>query len=156
MPDHVELYCLVDESGSMQLIIDDVLNHFNTFMKETVSSGDKILATLIFFNEKNRIIKDDVDCNTICDSIKSLSPSGLYSAVYDSIGQAIDMINKKIMIAPTKPKKIIICTVSDFNDYHSTLFSLDKINRMINQKKALDKWEFVFINCHSIRTELAK
>lgn len=92
---NVDIVIVLDESGSMGVIKDDVIGSFNQFLKTQKADGDDAFITLVKFNDSvNRVIERDVLSKAEEINNTSYSPCGM-TALYDAIANAVSFVASK-------------------------------------------------------------
>ena len=94
MKDLTELVIIIDRSGSMHDLKQDVIGGYNSLIEEQKKIG-KTLVTTVFFNHEIKFIHERVDIKDIkpIDG-RSYQPCGC-TALLDAIGDAIGYIKAK-------------------------------------------------------------
>lgn len=144
MKDYTELVIIIDKSGSMSPLRDDVIGGYNTLIEEQKKEGN-VQVTTVFFNHEIDFIHESADI----DSIKSIdgrsyAPSGC-TALLDAIGDSIAFIKNKHAKLKIEelPKNVIFSIMTDGLENSSREYSYSQIKKMINlQEKS--GWVFLF------------
>lgn len=144
MKDVTELVIIIDRSGSMHPLTDDVIGGFNSLIEEQKKEGETIVTT-IFFNDSIKFVHERTDIKEIKPLDKrSYSASGC-TALLDAIGDGIAFI--KSNHASTKeenlPKHTIFSIMTDGLENASREYSYKKIKDMIELQKKCG-WDFIF------------
>jgi len=131
-----EIICIVDRSGSMNLIRDEAQGGLNGFIEDQKKVGKANLTIVQFDNE----------INCVCDKVNLteaeeyvLKPRGM-TALLDAIGYVISDKEKYT----SKDGKTIVVVVTDGDENCSKEWNKDKIFKLINERKD-DGWEFMFL-----------
>jgi len=141
-----KIVLILDESGSMESIRNDMLKSINDLIKEQKQVKERPSTfTLVKFSDKvNRYIS-----NKPLDNIKLLSsedytPNGS-TALYDAIGDTINWFRNE--------KDVLMVIVTDGQENSSTKYNKQQINSMIEQKKETNKWSYVYLS-NDLNTQL--
>ncbi len=128
---------LLDQTGSMEGIVEDVIGGFNTFLKEQQAIEGELLFSMTLFNSKNinkRYINADIQDVKPLDK-NTYRPNHL-TPLLDAIGQTILEIGRK--------KNVLFVIWTDGLENASKEFTSEKIKHMIGKKEA-DGWKFLFL-----------
>lgn len=144
MRDVTELVIIIDKSGSMQPLTEDVIGGFNSLIEEQKKEGETLVTT-IFFNNSIKFIHERTDINEIKPLDKRTYCASGCTALLDAIGDGIAFIKAKH--ASTKeedlPKHTIFSIMTDGLENASREYSYKKIKDMIELQKKCG-WDFIF------------
>lgn len=144
MRDITELVIIIDKSGSMQPLTEDVIGGFNSLINEQKKEGETIVTT-IFFNDSIKFIHERTDIKEIKPLDKRTYCASGCTALLDAIGDGIAFIKAKN--ASTKeenlPKHTIFSIMTDGLENASREYSYKKIKDMIEFQKKCG-WDFIF------------
>ena len=144
MKDLTELVIIIDKSGSMHGLEDDVVGGFNSLIEEQRKEGDTVVTT-IFFNDSIKIIHENEDIKNIKPiDRRSYQPNGC-TALLDTIGDAISLIKARHSKLDEKdlPSHTIFSIMTDGLENASREYSYSKIKSMIEFQKKCG-WDFIF------------
>ena len=139
-----ELVIIIDKSGSMHGLENDVIGGFNSLIEEQSKEGE-VKVTAIFFNDKVNFIHEGIDIKEIKPlTKKQYQPSGC-TALLDAIGDAISLIKAKHskLEASELPTHTIFSIMTDGMENASREYSYKRIKNMITLQKKCG-WEFIF------------
>jgi hypothetical protein len=151
---YTHITVVLDSSGSMDLIKNDTLGGFNSFLngqKETAKDWDTFSfvkfssGTIPYsFAYKNAKIKD-VPVLTG----NSWRPSG-GTALLDTLGDTIKDLGAffNSLKEEDKPSKVIFVIITDGEENSSTRFNKSQIKALITEHNSIWKWEFVFLGAN--------
>jgi len=141
----VELVIIIDKSGSMGGLEQDVIGGYNTLIKEQCKHDGEVVVSTILFNDKAVYLNERVNVKEVKDMVdKDYFPSGC-TALLDAVGNAITKTKSAQMLLneDERPEKIIFSIMTDGYENSSHEYRYCQIKNMIeNQKK--DGWEFMF------------
>lgn len=140
---------ILDRTGSMQDIREDVVGGFNAFLAQQQAAPEQATFTLVQFDSQ-----DPYEVLHAAADIASVSPLTLEQYVprantplYDAMGRGI--LDLEAFIAARsdaeRPDKVIFVVVTDGQENASRDFTHKRVNRLVEAKKALG-WEFVFLS----------
>jgi hypothetical protein len=144
------IYVLLDRSGSMEAIRDDVIGGFNSFLTEQQADGDDARVTLVQFDSQHpsEVL---VDARRI-KAVRPLShatfiPRGS-TPLLDATGLLIARSDERIAernVASKAPEAIIFVTITDGHENASREFTREDIRKLVATREQ-QGWTFVFLS----------
>lgn len=138
-----EIVFILDRSGSMQGLENDVIGGFNSLIEKQRKEKGKAYITTVLFDYQIEILHKNVDI----ENIKQLTNKEYYvrgtTALLDAIGYSIKKMKNK-----QKEKKadhVVFVINTDGYENASQHYSYQKVNKMINKAKNKHNWEFIFL-----------
>jgi uncharacterized protein YegL len=129
------IICILDRSGSMSTVAEEVRSNFNHFLKEQQELEGKAKLTLVLFDDRYKLIYDEVDLQ----KAKPLTSEQYYArgmtAMNDAIGRTLT--NK------ARKQKAIVFIHTDGHENDSKEYSNKDVKKLV--KKLEKKWEFIFV-----------
>ena len=141
----VKIWFLLDSSGSMNWISNNVIEQYNEFIHSQVNDDDTILS-LIDFNSYNsfNILHNQMPINKIptltCDEYCARG----YTPLYDAIGQLIQHIDQDALNNENKYDNLIIIFTDGLENY-SKEYNASQISDLIEQRTKDYNWTFTFM-----------
>lgn len=158
---YVLVVFVVDESGSMSICRDKVIEGFNEFLSEQRKdkNGDVDVSLYKFSTDglNNCVykMKNIKEVNDISE--KDYNPSGL-TALNDAVCTAIDETGK--ILAEKKederPSKVIFVIMTDGHENCSVEFGANDIKEKIKHQEEKYSWNFVYLGYNLSDAEDAK
>lgn len=142
-----EIVCILDRSGSMSNIVDDVIGGFNTFINEQLKIPGDENVTVILFDDRYEIFKESCDIKTVPHLDKNIFiPRGM-TALFHAIGRTINTVGERLAKTDEtkRPERVIFAILTDGAENASKEFNRTKIFEMINHQKEKYSWEFIFL-----------
>ena len=145
--EYVHLCIVLDASGSMSVIEDDIKGSFKTFMAEQKREEGKTVFDVFQFADRTRRIVKHADMaeykEELMDSYRCIGST----ALYDAICTAIDTLGKEFAAMPEeeRPAKVIFTIVTDGHENASCEFSLEDVKKRIDRQTNEYNWEFVYL-----------
>lgn len=138
-----KIVIVLDESGSMQCIRDQIIDSINDLIAEQKQIKEKPSTfTLVKFNDtvKNVIV------NKLLTDVRFLSsldyePNGP-TALYDAIGETVEWFRNE--------KDVLMVIVTDGQENASKKYNKNQINKMIDDKKNHNNWTYVYLSSDSL------
>jgi Mg-chelatase subunit ChlD len=147
---YTHLYILLDRSGSMSTIANDVIGGYNTFIREQRKEGSDVRVTLVQFDTQDRqeIIAAGVPIDELVELTQdTFIPRG-GTPLLDATGLLIARarMNEELRVQNSLPKEdIVFVTVTDGEENESSEYTLRQIKKLIEECEAKD-WTFVFLS----------
>ena len=142
--DLTELVVIIDKSGSMHPLRNDVVGGYNALIEKQKEEG-KTLVTTVFFNDSIKFVHERVDIKEVkpIDG-RSYHPSGC-TALLDAIGDSISFIKAKHsqLKEEEMPEHTIVSIMTDGLENASREYSYSRIKSMIGLQRKCG-WEFIF------------
>ena len=132
------IFCVIDRSGSMATCLNDTVGGFNLFIND--QPPEALITTFLF----NHGVHELYRCQKPPD-IKPLDsvtyrPSGSTSLL-DASGSAIEVASN------CTSENITMVILTDGEENTSVVYSKDRINELIDQKKT-EGWKFIFMGAN--------
>ncbi len=141
-----DITVVLDRSGSMECLTNEVIGAFNTFVDEQKQVEGEATFTLIQFDDHY-----EVNCEAI--NIQDVShldettyvPRGM-TALFDAVGKAILSTGKRLsaMAEPDRPEKVIFLIQTDGEENSSTEMNNAAAKAALDRARAKG-WEVVFL-----------
>lgn len=144
--DLTEIIAIIDRSGSMGLIRNDVIGGYNTFLEDQQKLAGEAVLTFAQFDDVYEIIHDGAP---IAD-VKPLDedtyvPRGS-TALLDAVGKTVTTAWERIqkIHGDDRPEKVIAVIFTDGQENSSKEWKLDQIKALVEARRK-DGWEFLFL-----------
>lgn len=152
-----ELVFILDESGSMYDLKNDVIGGFNSMIDKQKELDDECYLTVVAFNNKHRVIYDRVDLHEAkVMGEDDYCPSGS-TALMDTMADSIKHIEDihRYIRKEDVPEKTIFMITTDGYENASTRYQAKEVRKMVESKEK-DGWEFIFLAANIDAVETAK
>ena len=151
-PNITHIYFVLDRSGSMSSIADDVIGGFNSFVANQKAEGDDALMTFVQFDSQNA--QEYLYVNTPIGSVSDLSrmtyiPRG-GTPLFDAMGFTMSLAMQReveIKAAGKPAEHIIFITFTDGAENASAEFDRQRVFNLVNLKQE-EGWSFVFMGAN--------
>jgi Mg-chelatase subunit ChlD len=147
---NTHLYILLDRSGSMSSIANDVIGGYNTFLREQKNNGDDARVTLVQFDSSNpqEVVAAGIPIAEMVElTSDTFLPRGS-TPLLDATGKLIARarMNEELRQQNSlQAEEIVFVTITDGEENDSSEFTLAKIQKLI-KKCEKDGWTFVFLS----------
>jgi len=157
-PDHtpdtdvpvVHLYVLLDRSGSMASIADDVIGGFNRLLSDQQADGPDARMTLVQFDteDPHEVVADAIPVRemTPLDASTFVPRGG--TPLLDATGLLLTRATQRAqqLASDSEPaEEIVVVSVTDGHENASRELSLRAVRRMVDERTR-DGWTFVFLS----------
>jgi len=146
----IDIVCILDMSGSMSSIIENVRKGFNKFLKEQKNSGNKINFSLMFFDNDFYMPYNNVNIN----DVKKLTKNTYYArggtALYDAIGSSIENYIDDLGDTPKNERadKTLFVILTDGEENSSTVYNKDFVKNLVTDMRENIKTEFIYLGAN--------
>jgi len=148
--DYTHITVILDRTGSMESIRDDVIGGFNAFLHEQKQQAGKATLTLVQFDTQDpyevvhhwREIKEVPELNKKTYVPRASTP------LYDAIGRGINDLEASIDKLPEsdRPSQVMLVIITDGQENSSKEFTKARVTQMITEKQKEHDWQFVFLS----------
>ena len=144
-PAPVALSILLDRSGSMMTIADDIVDGFNRLLAQQRQQPGEVIVSLAQFDSEEpfELLIDRVPLREVTDMDRMwFQPRGS-TPLFDGIGRLISHIDA----SPTGQSDLfdhVVVIVTDGEENSSTEFSRSQVFDLI-EKKGEDGWVFIYL-----------
>ena len=142
-----EIVIIIDKSGSMGHLSNDVVGGINTFIQEQKKLEGDVNLSMILFDGNIEHKYDRIKLSEVNELTSSeYRPCGSTS-LYDAIGFATSHIGSKLNDAPEndRPSKVLFAIMTDGEDNTSKEYTAQKIKEIIDHQTSKYSWEFLFM-----------
>jgi hypothetical protein len=141
---------LLDRTGSMDSIRDDIIGGFNAFLEEQAKEPGAATLTLVQFDSQNpyEIIHDFKRLADVPKLTRTSYVPRASTPLLDALGRAINDLESKIAekAEEERPEKVIMAVITDGQENASREFRKDQVEKMIKERTEKDGWQFVFLS----------
>ena len=145
-----ELVFILDRSGSMAGLEADTIGGFNAMIEKQKAENGEAYVSTVLFDDVSEVIHDRVDIR----KIQPLTRAQYYvrgcTALLDAVGQAIHHIGNvhKYAREEDRPAKTLFVITTDGMENASRTYTYSKLKAMIERKKEMYGWEFLFLGAN--------
>jgi len=142
--DYTDLNIILDRSGSMASIADDMIGGIKTFLDAEKATGDKTIVSFYQFDDRydvifiDKDIKDDININLV--------PRG-NTALLDAIGRTIVSVGEKLtaMEENDRPNRVLFLIITDGRENASKEYTFERVKEQIKDQREVYSWDFLFL-----------
>ena len=144
---HTELVFIMDRSGSMSGIAQDMQGAMKEVIKKQKDRDGDVLVTYVRFDYEYEEVFHEKNIGEI-DGF-SLEPRGL-TALLDAIGTTINKVERRFnqKDEEDQPERVLFVIVTDGGENASQEFTRPQVFEMIEKVKRDHEWGFTFIGAN--------
>lgn len=131
----MDLVFILDKSGSMWNLEEDTIGGFNSYIAREKEKEEKILVTLVLFDDNYRILYTRKPIEEVEELTKEDYHTGGCTALLDAVGSTINSLDKEVS------QKVLFVITTDGLENASTKFTKPMVKELIESHD----WEFLFI-----------
>ncbi len=145
--DLTHITVILDRSGSMSSIANDVVGGFNTFLAEQQQVGGQATLTLVQFDSQDpyELVADRQPISTIAPLDRgTYVPRGM-TPLFDAVGQGITRLDTTLLALDkaARPARVVFVIITDGEENSSREFSYPMVRRLIEQHA---EWQFLYLS----------
>jgi Mg-chelatase subunit ChlD len=138
---------ILDRSGSMEGIKNDIIGGFNQYVADQKKNGGKVTMTLVQFDTENSYeivhhMLPIADITALTD--RTFVPRG-GTPLFDAIGRGINDLEKQIGAVKNRPDNVALVIITDGEENSSKEFTRAQVEKMIKEKTDAG-WQVVFLS----------
>lgn len=148
--DYCHILTIIDRSGSMGMLRQEVIGGFNNFLAEQKVVEGSATMTLVQFDDCYEVNYDFVNIQDVPDlNEKTYVPRGM-TAMLDAIGKAVTSTGVTLskMKEEDRPERIVVLIQTDGQENASCEYTQEEIKEIITEQENTYSWEFVFLGAN--------
>lgn len=149
MTERSHITVILDRTGSMDTIREDVVGGFNAFLGAQQATPHPATFTLVQFDSQDpyEVLQSAVPLAQARPLTLAQYVPRASTPLYDAMGRGILELEAQLAALPDaqRPTKVIFVVVTDGQENASQEFDRARVSALIQAKKALD-WDFVFLS----------
>lgn len=131
----VEIVCILDRSGSMKSLENEVIGSFNHFIETQKKEAGKANVTLVLFDDQYEVVYNSISIKKVPElTSKEYYVRGM-TGMYDAIGKAINNCTAK---------DAMVLIQTDGYENSSKEYTGQQIKTLIKEKEDAG-WDFIFL-----------
>ena len=145
-----DITVVLDRSGSMQVVRDDTIGGFNTFLKEQQALPGEANLTLTQFDDQYEVVYEAKPIKDAPELNAETYVPRAWTALLDAIGRTMNATGKRLADMPEdeRPGKVIFVILTDGEENSSKEFTKSQVLEMIKKQTDDYSWEFVFLGAN--------
>jgi len=153
--DRTEIAVILDRSGSMQHICDDMVGGFKTFVDGHRAEPGQCVLSLYQFDSEFDVVYEAKPLSKV--GALKLEPRG-ETALLDAVGKSITLIAERHDKLPEgeRPTAVIVLVITDGHENASTEWNLAGVHTAVTAAQEKRRWNFVFLGADAAAFEDAR
>ena len=145
-----EIIFILDRSGSMDLLTEDTIGGYNSYIENQKKEDGEALVTTVLFDERYEILHDGVNIKDIKPITNKEYFARGCTALLDAVGKTITNVGARLNNTPEeeRPEKVIIIITTDGKENASVEYTKAKIKEMIEEQTNKYSWQFIFLGAN--------
>jgi Mg-chelatase subunit ChlD len=147
MKNYTHLIIVLDASGSMSRIQDDVKGSFNEFLKKQREEPGKTVFDLFQFNDEVKRLVVSADLAQFHEDMMSKYNCTGCTALNDAVCTAIDTVGREFAEMPeeNRPEHVLCVIITDGEENASKEYTTEDVKDRIEHQKTKYNWQFEFL-----------
>lgn len=150
MKNELDITIVLDRSGSMESIRNDVIGGLNSFIDSQRTNDVPTRLTLNQFDDVFETVYEGRDVLSIPKfSRENFVPRGS-TALHDAMGKSIFQTGERLAKLPEylRPNRVMMVIVTDGQENSSQYFTRDRVREMIDHQQSKYSWVFMYIGAN--------
>jgi uncharacterized protein YegL len=151
--DLTHLYFLLDRSGSMQSIREDIVGGYEAFIAEQRQQPGECMVSLAQFDD----VYEEVFADRPIADVPALElvPRGM-TAMLDAIGRTINAVGARLAALPEdrRPGTVVLGIMTDGLENASKEFTRAQVRQMITTQSTDYDWTFLYLGANQDAVEV--
>lgn len=145
--DYTHIVLLIDRSGSMYSIKEDMEGGIASFLDEQKQQPGECTVTAASFNDKFDLLFTNKPVSEV-EPIK-INPNG-GTALLDSMVRLINTVGSDLagLDEEERPERVLFVTITDGEENSSHEFSTDDLKTIIKEQEDTYNWNFTYIGAN--------
>jgi hypothetical protein len=145
-PDYTHLALIVDRSGSMATIRQDMEGGITELLKEQAELPGKLLVDVTLFDDR---VETPIVGAAAADTQVQILPRGM-TALHDALGRTITELGERLAALDEneRPGKVLVVVVTDGYENRSRDWSGEQVKELVTQQQDKYSWDFVFLGAN--------
>lgn len=148
--DYTHISVILDRSGSMEDIREDIIGSFNAFVRDQQGQPGMATLTLVQFDSQHpyEIIHRFAPLAFVSGLNRQTYVPRATTPLLDALGHGINDLEWAVsaMKEYERPAKVVFVVITDGQENASREFRREQIVKMIKEKTEQNKWQFVFLS----------
>jgi len=141
-----EIVAIVDSSGSMSALTDDVIGGFNAFLDEQRDGPGEARLTLALFDTNYELLHDGVSIESVEPLSSATYEAGGGTALLDAVCMTVDTVGARLakIDEEARPGNVVVLIITDGQENQSSEFTLGDTRQRIEHQTEMYGWDFLY------------
>ena len=142
--DYTHICLIVDRSGSMFNIVDDMNGAIVQLMQDQAKEPGTCLVDVVTFDTEVDVVYDSADPLEVNDQV--IKPRG-NTALNDAIGIGVTRLGDKLRLMPEeeRPATVIVVVVTDGMENSSMDWTHAQVRKLVERQTNTYNWTFMYL-----------
>lgn len=145
-PDYTALLFIIDRSGSMGMIKEDMEGGINSVLEEQKKLPGEVTVDVAYFDYELNYDERFLSLDSTKIEIKPRGMTALHDAIVDSVKTFGDSLSQ--LTEEDRPGTVLTIIVTDGHENASQRAKLSDVKELITQQQDVYGWEFVFLGAN--------
>lgn len=148
MKNMTDITFILDRSGSMASMVNDVVGGWKTFVEQQKAQPGDAVFSLVQFDDQYETPFTAIPLKNLNSALEFFPRGG--TALRDAVGRTINNIGARLRLLPEseRPDKVLVVIMTDGEENSSVEFSQEQIKRMVEHQTEKYGWEFIFLGAN--------
>ena len=148
-----EIIFIVDRSGSMESIRDDMIGGFNAFIEEQLKVPTECKVSFYQFDThdpKVETVYEQKDLREVPKLNREIFVPRGGTPLLDAVAIVVKKVGERLSKTEEdqRPEKVLVVVITDGEENSSTEWNSDHVKQMIQHQEEKYKWEFVYLGAN--------
>jgi len=145
-PDYTALLFIIDRSGSMYSIKEDMEGGINGVLDEQKKLPGEVTVDVAYFDYELTYDDRFLSLDSASIEINPRGSTALYDAIVTSTGKFGDALSQ--LPEADRPGNVMVIIVTDGHENSSRESTVDDVKSLITQQQDTYNWEFLFLGAN--------
>lgn len=149
--DYTDITVILDRSGSMAPVAQDMEGGFNHFIEDQRKISGECRVTLVQFDENSGINVDTIYIARRLEDVPALVLNARGGTpLLDAVGRTVVDTGERLkrLTEQERPGNVLILIITDGQENASRDWTKEKVRELINRQKDQWKWNFMFLGAN--------
>jgi len=151
--DRTKVWFLLDRSGSMQRLADDLIGGFNQFLVEQKAKPGKARMTVVLFDSENpfEVVVDGARIGEVPELTATSYQARGMTPLFDALGTLVEAADRRIDRRAEAGRSVedqLVLVFTDGHENDSTRFDRGRVFDMVKDRQENRGWTFVFMGAN--------
>jgi uncharacterized protein YegL len=149
MRDFTDITFVLDRSGSMAALANDVVGGYKQFIEEQKKVGELTASmTLAQFDDQYEVVFTNMMLKDVSPTL-TFVPRG-WTALLDAVGKTIVATGERLAAytEDQRPDKVVFVVFTDGYENASKEYTAERIKEMVKSQTETYKWKFLFLGAN--------